>query len=471
MRVALASWNFRLDVIAVVVLLTTVYVTGWGRLRKRNPRSVRKFELGLYLSSQAAICLALISPVDTLGGIFFTAHMIQHELMMMIAAPLLLLSNPLPVFFWGLPRNLRLKLGGFLVCGSVIRRTLMCTTRITIALPLYLLTLWGWHYPPAFEAALRNDLVHDLQHISFYLAGLIFWWPVINPAPKVHGPIPYGFRIFYVLAAALPTMLPVMALVLTERILYAYYTAVPRLWGITVLGDQSNGWSIMALAEGTTYLIAVLLLLAKLGEHEERVERLRERPLLRTNAPSQKSMLLLLTFLGFLAAQPTAWANGGTPRLTGAIVGPYTVSVWTKPEPSKIGRIHVSVAVLHPQDGAPILDARVRVAADSIDAPEHLISANASRSWGLLYDADLEIPSEGRWRIIVHVVGTQGEGSTSFELEVRPPPKVNRWVVGAIAVLVALAAWWLIRHGGSRPGQGIVAISRGRSGISPAHEA
>lgn len=448
LKAALLSWNFRTDVIASVVLLGTLYAIGWRRLKKRNIRGVKRWQLLLYFASLGAISVALLSPIDTLASFLFTLHMLQHELLMMVAAPLILLSDPLPVFLWSLPQRLRVGIGSLLARKSRTRFLFMNLTRMVVCLPLHLLILWSWHYPPAFESALRNGLIHDLQHLSFFMTGLLFWWPIINPAPRVHGHIAYGFRIAYVIAAALPTMLPLMALVLTERILYSYYTAVPRLWGITVLGDQSNGWSIMALAEGAAYLTTILLLLARMGVHEERMERLKERPALRTQAPAKKAMLLLLTSLGLLVARPTAWANGGTPRLTGAIAGPYTVSVWTKPEPPIVGRMHVSVAVMRPQDSSPILDARVRVAVEPIHGQENLISANASRTWGLLYDADLQIPSDGRWRINLRVEGKAGTGSTGFELEVKPPPKVDWQVVGATAVLVlaVLAAWWVIRH-------------------------
>lgn len=451
LKAVLTSWNWRWDVIAVLTFFTCTCVLGFRRLRKRNPRSVKKWQLGLYLSSQVAIALALISPIDALGTFFFTVHMIQHELLMMVAAPLMLLSNPFAVFLWGLPKMLCLTTGQLFTKRAAARRFFGRATAMVVTLPLYLLILWGWHYPPAFEAALRNDIIHDLQHLSFFLAGLLFWWPVINPAPRVHGHIHHGFRIFYVIAAALPTMLPVMGLaLLLQTIIYPYYLAAPRLWGITPLQDQTHGWATMGLVEGIVYLATILLLVAQMAEHEERVERLKERSPLRTRASAKEGMLFLLISLALLVAQPTAWANGGTPKLTGAIVGPYTVSVWTKPEPPRVGRIHVSVAVMRPQDSSPILDARVRVAAEPIHGQENLISANASRSWGLLYDADLYIPSDGRWRIDLQVEGKAGTGSTGFELEVKPPPKVNWQVMGATVVLLlatlALAGWWVIRH-------------------------
>jgi len=276
LKAFLTSWNWRPDVIAVVATLGVAYTLGWWRLWRQGARIARKSKLAFYYAALTAICSALLSPIDILGSFLFTMHMIQHELLMMVAVPLLLLANPLPVILWGLPRRLRYDLGSLLTKGAAGRRALRAVTQMVFALPLYLVTLWGWHYAPAFEAALQNDLIHDLQHLSFFTTGLVFWWPIINPAPRVHGHIAYGFRIFYVLAATLPTMLPLMMLVVTERILYPYYTAVPRLWGVTVLQDQSNGWSIMALAEGATYLITVLLLVSRMAEHDERMTRLRE---------------------------------------------------------------------------------------------------------------------------------------------------------------------------------------------------
>jgi len=119
-------------------------------------------------------------------------------------------------------QRLRYRLGPLLTKDALVRRALKIMTWMGFTLPLYMANLWSWHYPPAFDAALRNDLIHDLQHLSFFISGVLFWWPIINPAPRVHGYIRYGFRILYVIAATLSTMLPVMALVITETILYPY---------------------------------------------------------------------------------------------------------------------------------------------------------------------------------------------------------------------------------------------------------
>jgi len=94
---------------------------------------------------------------------------------------------------------------------------------------LYMVILWGWHLPGPYQAALRDDVLHNVQHLSFFASALLFWWPLINPAPRLRGHIPYGFRIVYVIAAVVPTMLPVMSIVLfAQEVFYPHYTTVPR---------------------------------------------------------------------------------------------------------------------------------------------------------------------------------------------------------------------------------------------------
>jgi len=128
-----------------------------------------------------------------------------------------------------------------------------------------------------FEASLRNEFVHNLQHLSFFAAALVYWWPLINPAPRLHGHIPYGFRLVYVFAAVGPVMLPAMSIAFFARgVLYPSYTTVPRLWGLSALEDQTSGWVLMGVLDGMIYAVAFLLLVAAMLNREERMTRLRE---------------------------------------------------------------------------------------------------------------------------------------------------------------------------------------------------
>jgi len=280
----LTSWNWRPEVILIVAILATAYTTGWWRLRKQGARVARKAQLALYLAGLAMICLALLSPIDTFGSLLFFMHMIQHKLLTMLAPPLLLLADPLPVILWGLPRRARREVGRLLTRHAPVRRGLRALTLMPVAWLLFVVNLWVWHLPAAYEATLRNDLIHDLEHFTFFLTALFFWWPITNPAPRVHGHIPYGFRIIYVVAAAFQTVALGFLIAVTNRVLYPYYAATPRLWGLGPLYDQALGGGVMSEG-GMIHGVTVLVLVARMLDHEERVMRQREaRPFTRRSA-------------------------------------------------------------------------------------------------------------------------------------------------------------------------------------------
>ncbi len=268
-RSVLSSWHWRPEVLLVLLGLGALYVTGWRRLRHRRPRAARPWQLVLYVAGLVVIALALLSPIDAFASWLFTVHMVQHELLVMAAPPLLLLVNPLAAVLWALPPGLRHRVGLWLVRGAGVRRTLRVMTLMPVAWLLYVLTLWGWHDPAMYEASLRNDLVHDAQHLSFFLTALLFWWPVINPAPHLQGHIPYAFRIPYLIAATAQNTGLAFVITMTERVLYPHYAAIPRLWGIAPLGDQHVGGAIMWIVGMMMYVTAILLLVARLLDREE----------------------------------------------------------------------------------------------------------------------------------------------------------------------------------------------------------
>jgi len=273
----LLSWRWRPDVIAVVVALGGLYIAGWWRLHRRHAEAAPAWQLALYLAGLGAIGLALLSPIDPLGSLLFFMHMAQHELLMMVAPPLLLLGNPLPIVLWGLPASLRRRAASLLTPGARTRRVLALLTWMPIAWPLYVGTVWGWHLPAAYEASLRWDAVHNTQHLAFFTAALLFWWPIVDPAPRLHGHIHHAVRIAYAIPAAFQSQtLGIVFSFLATRVLYPHYEAVPRLWGFTALQDQSAAGLLMMQVEGLIYLGVVLLLVARMFAYDERMTRLRE---------------------------------------------------------------------------------------------------------------------------------------------------------------------------------------------------
>src|SRR6185437_13380305 len=125
------------------------------------------------------LLIALDSPVHELSEQLFWVHMVQHEILMVLSAPLLVMGRPLVPFLWALPRGLR---GGM---GAVSRSPRFKTLWLAVSAPLaaWLLhgvALWLWHAPALFDAALRSDFIHAMQHISFFATALLFWWALVH---------------------------------------------------------------------------------------------------------------------------------------------------------------------------------------------------------------------------------------------------------------------------------------------------
>ena len=270
--IARAEWHWRPDVLLVIISFGTIYTRGWLWLRRRSAHTVQTWQLAFYLLGLAAICLALISPIDALASTLLHMHMVQHLLLLMIAPLLLLLANPLAAFLWGIPVNIRRIVGHFFIRRSLFRSALWALTLMPVSWGLYVVDLWAWHHPVLYQTALRNEWVHDLQHLLFFFTAILFWWPIANPAPRLHGLISFGFRIVYLVAATLQNTLLGMAISLPERILYPFYASIPRLRDLSPINDQALGGGIMWVS-GHMYLIPILILVARMLKDEEETLR------------------------------------------------------------------------------------------------------------------------------------------------------------------------------------------------------
>jgi len=267
----LLAWDWRSEVILVLVLLGACYSLGWWRLRRQGQRRLATgWRLTSYLSGLVVLAVALLSAVDGLQSVLFTMHMVQHELLMMVAPPLLLLANPLPFLLWGLPASPRQAVGSLLSRRSAFRRVVQHLTRPWVAWALYVGTLWLWHVPAAYDAALRSDPIHDLEHLSFFGTAMLFWWHVTGAAPRIHGSPSYGLRMAYVLAALVQNELLGVSIAFAGQPIYAHYTTVPRLWGLSVMEDQMLGGAIMWIPGGMMYVVAAVFLLFALVAREEK---------------------------------------------------------------------------------------------------------------------------------------------------------------------------------------------------------
>ncbi len=264
-------WSWRPEILLPLLVVGGAYTIGWWRMAQGSASRVPPWRLTLALGGLMSIMVALVSPLASLAQALFLAHMVQHMLLMMVAPPLLLLADPLPEILWGLPRTVRLRLGHLLVSGAPLRTAVQRLTWAPAAWLISAVALWMWHLPAAYEAALRVDVFHDLEHGVFFWAGVLFWWPVINPGPHVRGQIPYMLRIVYLILGAFQKGLLGLLLTMSPLVLYDSYASTAPVWGLSPLEDQAWGGVIMWGVGGAIDMAAVLVLLFKffsLGERE-----------------------------------------------------------------------------------------------------------------------------------------------------------------------------------------------------------
>jgi len=275
--IVLLSWGWRFEVILSLGLFVALHLAGRWRLRRRGgTKLVATWRTVAYLAGISIVGIALMSPIDALASQYFYMHMIQHLLLVMIAPPLLWIANPMPVAMWGLPAALRREVGGWLKPGATVRRAIRSLTTPGLTWIYFVVVLVGWHDPGAYDAALESDLVHDLEHITFFVTAMLFWWHLIGAAPHIHKPLSRGMRVAYSLSVVPPNMLTGVAISFATRPLYSFYAGIARGGGLTIMQDQMLAGVIMWIPGTMMYMLAALVFLAQILGDEERKEPLPE---------------------------------------------------------------------------------------------------------------------------------------------------------------------------------------------------
>ncbi len=270
----LGPWEWRPAVLLTLVPLTLLYLVGWLRLRRRGATKLASgWRLAAYLAGMGTLWLSLLSPVDRLGGQLFFMHMIQHKLSIMVAAPLLWLGNPFPVGVWGLPRAARRAVAGLFNQEAPLRAPLATATQPFVAWLLFVFVYIGWHDPGAYDAALRSGWVHDIQHITFFVTALLFWWHIVGAAPRLHRSLSPWVAIAMLIGVIPFNAITGFVIANADAAIYTYYESVPRIWGFSVLEDQALGGVIMWIPGSEMFFQAAGLLLALLFVRERRKSR------------------------------------------------------------------------------------------------------------------------------------------------------------------------------------------------------
>lgn len=261
----LVAWS--LDPLALIGLPVAagLYLVAVRRVAAMHPSNPHpRLRTWLFLGGLAAIGLALLSPIEAYEGQLFSVHMVQHLLLELAAAPLLLAGAPITLALRAASPTWRRRL------LSVLRsRAVHVVSFPVIAWLLFAAVNWGWHFSTLYDQALENELLHYLQHASFLGAALLFWWPAIGADPSPWR-LPHPVRLLYLFLAMPQNSFLGVALMSASSVLYPHYLTNGRDWGPTPLADQQLGGVIMWVVGDLGFLAGMVVVVVLWMRHEER---------------------------------------------------------------------------------------------------------------------------------------------------------------------------------------------------------
>lgn len=260
---SLWAWDLAPWLLFLLAVSAFGYALGVHRLWRNagRGRGVSVLQALAFWGGWLSLLVALVSPLDPLGGRLFSAHMVQHEMLMVVAAPLLVIGRPLAAWTWALAPAHRRTLGRAFQ-GRAWSGLWSTLTDPLVAWALHALALWGWHIPAAFDAALANEGWHILQHVCFLGTALFFWWSVLGHDPRGrYGP---GHSAAYLFTTMMHTAALGALLSLAPTPWYSPYIATTNALGLDPVQDQQLGGLVMWVPAGLAYVIAALVVIGKM---------------------------------------------------------------------------------------------------------------------------------------------------------------------------------------------------------------
>jgi putative membrane protein len=247
------AWSVQLAFISASLVTTAlIYLRGWLSLRSAFPNLIPGWRLGAFTGGVFSVWAVVASPLAALDHQSLTVHMMKHLLLMTVAAPLILAGAPVFTLACGLPK-LFIKshppLSGFPArwLDRFLTHTGLCWLAGTAA-------VIGWHLPVAFQLGMRSHWVHGLEDMSFLVAGLLFWWPIVQSSPSAIRS-PRWSMAFYLFLATFPCDILSAFLVFSNRLVYPFYLSTRQLFSMAPLQDQECAGALMWVWVTFAYVI------------------------------------------------------------------------------------------------------------------------------------------------------------------------------------------------------------------------
>lgn len=250
------TWTFEPGVLVGITVLAAWYAWGvrslW--LAAGRGRGIGSTQLWAFGGALLTLLVALVSPLDAMGDALFSAHMTQHLLLILVAAPLLVLGKPALPALWSMPTSARRRMGRWWRHATAARAVAHTLTSPGVAWVLNIAALFFWHIPAPYGWALRHDAVHAMEHASFLGTAILFWWAVLQPTGRRR--LSHGMGVLYVSAAG--AVMSALGAILTfaPSPWYAEHLSTTAVWHLTPLQDQQLAGVLMWVPASFVYLAA-----------------------------------------------------------------------------------------------------------------------------------------------------------------------------------------------------------------------
>jgi len=267
------DWAFDPLVSIPVVLVGAAYLWAVRRVDRTHPANpVPRSRVIAFVAGLAVIEIALQSIIERYDTTLFSVHMVQHILLTLVAPPLLALGAPITLVL----RVVRPEVRHLLVLPILHSRLLRLLTFPVVAWLLFASVMWGTHFSPIFNESLEHPLVHQLEHLAYLAAGLLFWWPAVGVDPSPWR-IPHPVRVMYLFLQMPQNTFLALAIYSAAAPLYPNYAAIQLLWAPSPLADQQLAGGLMWIVGDIIFIVAIVLTVVGWMRTEEREAAGRER--------------------------------------------------------------------------------------------------------------------------------------------------------------------------------------------------
>ena len=283
----LLAWTFEPSILLPLIAAALLYRWAAGVVRRDHPDNpVPLYRVWSWYLGLLVIFVALESPIGTYGDTLFTVHMVQHLLLVMLAAPLLAVGAPMTLILRVASPNSRQRFWLPLLHSRVVK----VFAFPVVAWSVFAAVMWASHFSPLFDAALDNDYIHLIEHALYLGSALLFWWPVVGADPSPWR-LPHPGRVAYLFLGMPQSSFLGLAIFSAPAPLYAHYETLLRLWGPTPLDDQQLAGGIMWAGGDAAFLMAMILALWVWLRAEERSGRIADEKLDREDAQRAQAQM------------------------------------------------------------------------------------------------------------------------------------------------------------------------------------